>query len=298
MTDASIAQTDLGPVEYVSIGDGPPVLVIHGSPGGYDQGLALARFVIDAGFRAIVPSRPGYLGTPLDDRRTIDAHGDLHAALLDELGIERAGLLFWSGGGPSGYRLAVRHPERIGALVAFDAVSKAIERPHEGPDERLMFSTRFGNWILRVLAAHQPETLIKSTLAAEGDLTKEQLEQRTKEVFGDEGKARFVLDVDATVSYRPPRKAGLDNDFEQFAAIESLHLEEIRAPALIVHGTADTDVPPDHGDHAAATIPDAELLPMETGTHLCLYTHPDAAAAQARAVDVLQQGGWLSPPVQ
>jgi len=71
-----------------------------------------------------------------------------------------------------------------------------------------------------------------------------------------------------------------------------------RGGIRLIHGTADTDVPPDHGDHAAATVPGAELLPMETGTHLCLYTHPDAAAAQARAVDVLQQGGWLSPPVQ
>jgi pimeloyl-ACP methyl ester carboxylesterase len=288
MPEPTVAQTPLGPVEFATLGEGPPVLVIHGSPGGYDQGVALARFPVDAGFRAIVPSRPGYLGTPLDDRGSIDAQADLHAALLDALGIERAGLLFWSGGGPSGYRLAVRHPERVGALVAFDAVSKAIERPHESLDERLMFSTRFGNWALRVLAAHQPEKLIQSTLGAEGSLTKEQLEQRTKEVLGDEAKAQFVLDIDATVSYRPPRKAGLDNDFEQFAAIDTLHLEDIRAPALIVHGTVDTDVPPDHGDHAAATIPAAQLLPLETGTHLCLYTHPEAAAAQAKAVEVLR----------
>jgi pimeloyl-ACP methyl ester carboxylesterase len=288
MAQPNVAQTDLGPVEYVLLGEGPPVLVVHGSPGGFDQGVALSRFVVDAGFRAIAPSRPGYLGTPLDDRRSPEAQADLHAALLDELGIERAGILFWSGGGPSGYALAARHPERVGALVAFDAVSKAIERPHEGLEERLMFSTRFGNWVLRVLAAHAQKQLIESTLQAEGALTKEQLEARTREVLGDEAKTRFVLDVDATVSYRKPRKAGLDNDFEQFAAIETLHLEDIRAPALIVHGTVDTDVPPDHGDHAAAAIPGAELLPMETGTHLCLYTHPDAWAAQARAVEVLR----------
>jgi pimeloyl-ACP methyl ester carboxylesterase len=288
MTARAIAQTDLGPVEYVSIGEGPPVLVVHGTPGGFDQGVALARFVVDAGFRAIAPSRPGYLGTPLDDRLSPAAQADLHAALLDELGIERAGLLFWSGGGPSGYELAARHPDTVGALVAFDAVSKAIDRPHEGLDQRLMFATRFGNWVLRMLAARAPKQLIKSTLKAEGALTKEQLEQRTAEVFADEAKRRFVLDVDATVSYRAPRRAGLDNDFDHFAAIDTLHLEDIRAPALVVHGTVDTDVPPDHGDHAAATIPGAELLRMETGTHLCLYTHPEAAAAQARAVALLR----------
>jgi hypothetical protein len=34
-------------------------------------------------------------------------------------------------------------------------------------------------------------------------------------------------------------------------------------------------------------IPGAELLTLQTGTHLALYTHPDAAATQARVVDFL-----------
>ena len=283
--EARVVNTATGPIEYATIGDGPPVLVVHGSPGGIDQAALMARFL--PGVTAIVVSRPGYLGTDLGDRRTIDQQADLLAALLDHLGVLSAGVLAWSGGGPSSYRLAVRHPDRVAGLVTLAGVSQAITRPAEGMTDRLMFSTRIGDWLLRVLAAHAPTQLISSTLSAEGALTKEQLELRTAEVFADDDKRRFVLDLAATVGHRG-REAGLDNDWEQFSAIESLELERITAPTLVVQGSADTDVPPAHSAHAAATIPGADLLTLDTGTHLAFFTHPDAPAAQARALDLLR----------
>jgi pimeloyl-ACP methyl ester carboxylesterase len=76
----------------------------------------------------------------------------------------------------------------------------------------------------------------------------------------------------------------------RYAEISSLELERITAPTLVIHGTVDTDVPPAHGDRAAAAIPGAELIAMDRGTHLCLFTHPDAAAVQARAVEHLRRG--------
>jgi pimeloyl-ACP methyl ester carboxylesterase len=288
MYDAEIADTPLGPVQYATAGEGEPVLVVHGTPGGWDQAEVMARFLVAAGFQAILPSRPGYLGTPLGERRTVDEQADLHAALLTHLGITRAGVLCWSGGGPSSYRLAVRYPERIGALVALAAVSQPIERPEEGADDKLMFGTRFGAWLLKEMAAHAPRQLIGATLGSEGDLTKEQLKARVEEVFADDVKRRFVLDLAETVVQRD-REAGLDNDWEQFAAIGSLELERIGAPTLIVKGTVDSDVPPAHSDHAAAAIPAAELLALDTGTHLAFYTHPEADAAQARAIALLRE---------
>src|SRR3954451_24047503 len=136
-----IAETGLGPVEYVTRGQGRPVLVVHGTPGGHDQAEAMAGFLPADEFQAIMPSRPGYLGTPLEGRETIDQQADLHAALLDHLGIDSVGVLCWSGGGPSSYRLAVRHPERVNAIVALAAVSKRLDRPKDDLPTRLMFRT-------------------------------------------------------------------------------------------------------------------------------------------------------------
>jgi pimeloyl-ACP methyl ester carboxylesterase len=55
----------------------------------------------------------------------------------------------------------------------------------------------------------------------------------------------------------------------------------------VVHGTADSDVPYEHGSFAASQIPGAELLTLDTGTHLAFYTHPDSDDAQRRAIDIL-----------
>lgn len=283
-----IADTALGPVEFETQGQGKPVLLVHGTPGGHDQAKAMAGFLPADEFQAILPSRPGYLGTPLEGRETIDQQADLHAALLDHLGVERAGVLCWSGGGPSTYRLAVRHPDRVGAIVSLTAVSQNYPRPKEDVTSRLMFRTAAGNWLLRVMAAHAPKQLIAATEQSEGDLSKDELAAHVDEVFADPVKRRFVLDLDASVTQRDDRRHGYENDLDQFDAITDLELNRIVAPTLVVWGDADTDVVPAHSEHAVAAIPGAEALTLPGGTHLAFYTHADAQAAQARALTLLR----------
>ncbi len=283
-----VADTPLGPVEFETRGTGTPVLVVHGTPGGWDAGRAMAGFLPADDFLAIYPSRPGYLGTPLEGREAIDQQADLHAALLDSLGVERAGVVFWSGGGPSSYRLAVRHPRRVAALVALTAVSQRYPRPEEDLGDRLMFRTAPGNWMLRMLAAHAPKQLISSTEQSEGDLSKEDLRRHVDQVFADPVKRDFVLALDATVTQRSDRRPGYENDLDDFDAIDDLQLERIAAPTLVVWGDADTDVPPAHSEHGAATIPGAQSLVLAGGTHLAFYTHEDATSAQARALTLLR----------
>jgi pimeloyl-ACP methyl ester carboxylesterase len=280
-------ETSVGPVEVAVQGSGPPVMLIHGTPGGWDSSVAMGKFLVDGGFELIAPSRPGYLGTPLGDRTGIDDQADLLAALLDELGHDRAGVLSWSGGGPSGYRLAVRHPDRVSALVAFASVSKAYPRPKEALEERLMMETRPGNWVLRFLSSHAPKTTVSATLGAEGDLSKKELRALVSEALDREDERNVVLTMAEVVGDYSNRRAGVDNDWERFGAIESLELERISAPTLIIHGSADTDVPPEQGENAAAAISGAEHLVMDRGTHLALWVHPDAAPAQERAAEKL-----------
>jgi pimeloyl-ACP methyl ester carboxylesterase len=187
-----LAETVLGPIEYAVVGTGVPVLVVHGSPGGIDAVALMAGFLPREKISAILVSRPGYLGTELGNRTTADRQADLLAALLEHLGIDRAGVFSWSGGGPSAYRLAVRHPERVSTLVAFAAVSQAYQLPKTELATRLMFTTGGGRWLLRLLAAQQPEQYIAGALAGEGNLTNKQLDRRVKEVFADPVKRGFV----------------------------------------------------------------------------------------------------------
>jgi pimeloyl-ACP methyl ester carboxylesterase len=281
--------TALGPVEYAVVGSGAPVLVVHGSPGGIDAAELMARILPEDEFSAIVLSRPGYLGTPLAGRETIDQQADLLAALLDELGIDRAGVYTWSGGGPAGYRLAVRHPERVSALVANAAVAEAYIEPKPDTATRLLTGTAPGRWLMRLTADKAPEQFVRGALSGEGDLTPAQLDAQVKAVMADPEMVRFVCDLGPTSVPDKGRAPGLHNDLAQFAAITSLELDRITAPTLVVQGTADSDLPPAHSHHAAETIPGAELLTLDAGTHLALYAHPDATAAQTRVVEFLRK---------
>lgn len=74
-----ISRTSVGLVENAVSGSGPPVLLIHGAGGGYDQGLFLAQSFPQC--RAIAPSRFGYLATPLPADASPAAQAGAHAAL-------------------------------------------------------------------------------------------------------------------------------------------------------------------------------------------------------------------------
>jgi pimeloyl-ACP methyl ester carboxylesterase len=280
--------TAVGDVDCAVVGQGPPVLVVHGSPGGHDAGLAMARFLVADGLRTVVPDRPGYFGTPLSSGTTIDEQADLHAALLDALGIDRAGVLCWSGGGPSSYRFAVRHPDRVTALVACAAVSRRYVFAGDKGVDKLIMDTGLGRRMLQLMARYTPEKLVGATIAAEGELTKEQLAERVAHVMADPEREQFTLDLALAANHSGPRKAGFDNDLAQFGAIESLELDRIGGPCLIVQGTADSDVSPEYSGFAAEQIPGAELVELSTGTHLAFWVHPDSAPVRQRAIELFR----------
>jgi pimeloyl-ACP methyl ester carboxylesterase len=284
---SSVTTTALGRIEYAVVGVGAPVLVLHGSPGGIDAAGLMARFLPKEEFAAVLVSRPGYMDTPLGPDPSVDGEADLLAALLDRLGLDRVGVHCWSGGGPAAYRLAVRHPGRVRSIVAFAAVSQAYPTPRLKLVDRLLFQTRAGNKLLGYLAAKQPQQFVTGVLAAEGSLSRPVLKERVAHVMANPEKLDFVVGLGLTAEETAERRIGYDNDLREFAAITSLELDRIAAPTLVIHGTADSDVPYEHGTFAASQIPGAELLSLESGTHLAFYTHPDSDEAQRRAVALL-----------
>jgi pimeloyl-ACP methyl ester carboxylesterase len=63
------------------------------------------------------PSRFGYLRTPLPAGATHARQADAFAALLDALDAPSAAVMAVSAGAASAAQLALRHPERVQALV-------------------------------------------------------------------------------------------------------------------------------------------------------------------------------------
>ena len=85
-----LVQTRCGPIEYQEVGTGVPLLAVHGSGGGHDQGMAFAAGLAPHGIRVIAMSRFGYLRTPMPADASAAAQADAHVCLLDALGIPKA----------------------------------------------------------------------------------------------------------------------------------------------------------------------------------------------------------------
>lgn len=280
----NVTTTPAGAVEVEVLGSGAPVLVLHGSPGGIDQARAMSRFLGEDQFKTICVSRPGYLGTPLDPTDpSIDHEADLLLAVLDALGVTRVSVLAYSGGGPSAYRLAIRHPGRVSALVAIAAVGSRYVPAKATASDRFVFGTRTGQRLVEYLARRSPGRLVGSALASEGSIRGDELKAATASAMADPEQRAAVLAISTTAGWRGPRKAGWNNDVANFGAIDTLELDRVRCPVLLIHGDADTDVTIDFSYSAHTALPDSTLVVMERGTHLAFYAHPQAPDVQAQA---------------
>src|SRR5688572_23845387 len=95
---STVVESPFGAIEYALSGQGPPVLAIHGTGGGFDQGLEMVGPLADHGFQLIAPSRFGYLrsGWPAD--HSPEAQADAFAWLVERLGHEKVAVLGGSAG--------------------------------------------------------------------------------------------------------------------------------------------------------------------------------------------------------
>lgn len=262
-------------------GTGTPVLVVHGTPGGIDVAEVMARFLPSEGFRVVTLSRPGYLGTRIDpEKASLDDEADLFAAVLDDLGFERVAVLAWSGGGPAAYRFAVRHPERVVSLVVASGLSGRWVPPRLPRAVAFVSHSTLGAAVARFAARVLPSVVVRAALSGESSLRGRALHDHVAGVLADPVRRAFVVDLATMGNTSGPHRAGWDNDVRNLGAVDDLGLGEVRAPTLLVHGDADTDVSPTHSARAAAEIPRAELVTLPGGTHFALWDHPDAAAVQ------------------
>lgn len=286
--DLQSAVTGRGPVEYDLYGtQGPVVLSIHGGFGGADQGRLFASWLQDDGFRILSPSRPGYLGTPLDSGKTYEEQADLLVALLDYLKIEQVGLLSYSAGSPVAYTFAARHPERVWGLVAVDGVSRYEPGDSSGSAMQAAFMNSVGNKLVRQFASADPRAFLEGTLDETSTFSSEQKEQRSAYIMDTPEKRAFFEALLSTTFPYDQRTAGNENDTQQTATLQSLAFEKIKAPALIVHGTQDADVPFYQGLYAYEHIPAAQHYWMEQEDHLGFWLSPDADQAQKVVLDFL-----------
>jgi pimeloyl-ACP methyl ester carboxylesterase len=98
----------------------PVVLLLHGFPTSSHMFRNLIPELADR-YHVIAPDYPGFGQSDMPDRAgfsyTFDRFGQLVDGLLDQLGVNRYAMYVMDYGAPVGWRLALKHPDRISALI-------------------------------------------------------------------------------------------------------------------------------------------------------------------------------------
>jgi pimeloyl-ACP methyl ester carboxylesterase len=269
-----IADTRSGPIEYASVGEGPPVVLVHGAGGGFDQGLDLGGTLSLHGFRVIAMSRFGYLRTPLPADASAVSQADAHAALLDALGIEQAVVLGASAGAPSAMQFALRHSERCRALVLV-VPAAYVPRPSGAPSLTppsqvpLLFDTALRSDFLFWSASRLcRDTFIGSILGTPPAV----VQQATT---AEQARVSAMLDHLLPVS---ARRLGLVNDGAVVSSLERYDLERIEVPTLAISAADDRYGTFDAARYTAEHVQGARFVGFETGGHLCVGHNDDLLA--------------------
>jgi pimeloyl-ACP methyl ester carboxylesterase/uncharacterized protein YciI len=104
--------------------DAPVLLLLHGFPTSSRMFRDLIPRLSDA-YRVIAPDYPGFGHSGVPDRAdfgyTFDHLADVSDKLLGKLQVGQFAIYVMDFGGPVGYRLALRHPARLTAIVAQNA---------------------------------------------------------------------------------------------------------------------------------------------------------------------------------
>jgi 3-oxoadipate enol-lactonase len=257
------------PLHAVLIGDGPPLVLVHGLTVSAEMYApivpALARHhrlvISDLRGQGASRSLPGPF-TP--EQLTNDLAG-----LLRHLGLRRAAVLGYSQGGPIAMQLLHDHPDLVARLILVCTYAFNMATRRERFEGRLM------PWMFRLLGPRLIGQMIKGANMTGGKpLTKEQ--------------AAWLA---ALVAETPRKTAGrLAQGAMAFDGRP--WLPNIGVPTLIITGAEDKAVPPHHGATLARGIPGAPLVAVAGAGHFLICTHPD------ELVQIIED--WLAdfPPPQ
>ena len=250
-----VIDTDNGKLEYAEVGDGEPVLAIHGIFGGCDAGLLSFGDLVPHR-RVIAPSRFGYLGSSKPDGATPAMQADAFVDLLNALGIDQLDIVAFSAGSTSALQFALRHPDRIRHLVVMSGDWPGAFSKAPLPVEKLAYQSDLLMWLAKTLAGPALFRLVA------GIPKSFPLTQR------DQTQVRALID-----SIFPVRDRSTGIIFDAYIGnpdVDTYPLETITVPTLIVHSRDDTLASFGPAESAAARIPHARLLAHDSGGHLQL----------------------------
>jgi len=259
-------EVDGGRMHYLDEGQGPAVVLVHGTPGWTFEFGPLVRALVAAGRRVIAPD---HIGFGLSDRPdgwsyALPDHTANLRALLAHVGIDRADLVVHDFGGPIALPIALDDPGRVGQLVLVNTWLWPLGAVDGG------FARQ--RWLLRSGALRlayrrlnfSARVIVKSAWGRHRPLSP----RHHRHYWGmhpDAGSRAGTLGFLRAVTEADDLLAGYAARAGELRRIER---------TLIVWGGADGFIPQAHADHWRQVQPAAEWFGVDDAGH---FPHDEAA---------------------
>ncbi len=278
MKNIRIIETSKGKIEYLFIGNGPTVLIVHGGHGScradykYDQ-------LLKKGFSVLIPTRPGYKGTPIESGKTAEETADLFSELLKDLNIKKVFLIGNSAGGPTALEFAKRYPNIVQKLVLEAAVVKPWfhKLTYQYYGAKVIFNPKrqrkfWGNLAIQ-LKQNEKKTLLQNIKLFTKLKPEYVLNRMTK------GDIQYLKKYMVTEN---DSGTGFIYDVEHRAK----DIQKITCPTLIIHSKNDGSVPFSHAEYANRKILNSKLFVAPTDSHF-IYIGPGSKEVLQKRTDFL-----------
>lgn len=251
-------------VNVVQLGEGPPLLLVHGLSGCWQNWLEtipqLAR-----SRRVIALDLPGFGASPMPrEPITISGYGRVLDALCDALDVDATGVVGNSMGGFVATELALAFPRRVQRLVLISAAgisSDAVRRePVLAAGRAIAMTTAWAATRLEPLARRARLRRIALQFVAKHP--ESMSAPLAYELMRGSGKHGFIPALEACLSY-PIRE----------------RLPEIACPTLILWGEDDHVIPVGDAARFERLIPDARKVILPDTGHVSMLERPELVNA-------------------
>jgi pimeloyl-ACP methyl ester carboxylesterase len=257
--EVSVFYREAGPA------DAPVLLLLHGFPTASHMFRDLIPLLADR-YRVIAPDLPGFGNTVAPPRASFEYSFDRLAEVIggftDALGLTRYALYVFDYGAPVGFRLALKHPERVTAIISQNGNAYI-----EG------LSAEWGPW-----QAYWREPTAEHREACRASLTDEAIRFQYQHGAPADRLSPDGSTLDSAYMHRPEaQEIQLDLIlsyrtnvalYPEFQAYFRAH----RPPLLAVWGKNDAFFIPPGAEAYKRDLPDAEIHFLDAG-HFALETH-------------------------
>ncbi|AQA20967.1 alpha/beta fold hydrolase [Rhodococcus oryzae] len=259
--------TDAGVLRYHEAGDGPPLLLLHGSgPGvtGWRNYRGNLGFFAEH-FRCLVLEFPGFgVSDDFGGHPMVTALQSVEV-FVDALGLDSVDIIGNSMGGGVGISYAINHPDKVRRLVTIGGIGKNIFSP--GPGEGIKLLQEFTEAPTRERLIQWLHSMVYDPSMVTEELIEERWTQATdpetldsaRRMYGKAAFAQMVKMMEA--SDAPPPWA---------------MMHKVKAPTLLTWGRDDRVSPLDMALIPMRTIPNAELHVFPNCGHWAMIEQKEA----------------------